>query len=326
MKPRVLCLRPERDFLDVGVTPPASLEISYLAPDDASLADAVREARALVIPAVGPKIDSELLAATPVQFVQVTGAGVDRLERDAISALGIEVANVPGGSNNALSEYVLSTAVALLRRFSEATWAMRAGDYAGVRSRIIGDGARGLEGLTVGIIGLGIIGRAVAAAFHARGAAIIYADAEPIEVDQTRGLDARQMPLDQLLGAADIVSIHVPLLPATRGLIGGREIALMKRDAVLVNASRGGIVDEAALAAALDEGRLLGAAVDVFEDEPPLADNPLLALRGKAASHLILTPHIGGITTSAWASVFARAWRNVENVLVHDRALEHRVY
>jgi phosphoglycerate dehydrogenase-like enzyme len=123
------------------------------------------------------------------------------------------------------------------------------------------------------------------------------------------------MPLDELLRSADVVTVHVPLLPATTGLIGAREFSLMKKGAVLIQASRGGIVDEQSLANALRSGHLGGAAVDVYSAEPPHPDNPLLRLDGEAAHRLLLTPHIAGVTRQSAAFLFRSAWQNVERVL-----------
>ena len=120
--------------------------------------------------------------------------------------------------------------------------------------------------------------------------------------------------------------MHVPLLPATQNLIGDRELARMKPGAVLIQASRGGIVDEAALAAHLASGHLGGAAVDVYSTEPPAADNPLLKLAGEAARRLLLTPHIAGVTRQASAFLFRSAWQNVERVLIQNQPPLNRVY
>jgi phosphoglycerate dehydrogenase-like enzyme len=116
------------------------------------------------------------------------------------------------------------------------------------------------------------------------------------------------------------------LLPETTNLIGARELARMKPRAVLIQASRGGVVDEAALAAALASGQLGGAAVDVYASEPPPADNPLLALTGDAARRLLLTPHIAGITRQSWGFMFRSAWQNVERVLIRGEPPLNRVY
>ena len=123
-----------------------------------------------------------------------------------------------------------------------------------------------------------------------------------------------------------MVTLHVPLVAATTGLVGARELAMMKAGTVLIQASRGGVVDEAALAEALESGHLGGAAIDVYSSEPPTAGNPLLALSGEAAQRTLLTPHIAGVTRQAAAYLFRSAWQNVERVLVEQQPPLNRVY
>jgi phosphoglycerate dehydrogenase-like enzyme len=127
-----------------------------------------------------------------------------------------------------------------------------------------------------------------------------------------------------LLRSADVVTLHVPLIPATQGLIGAQQLASMKKGAILVQASRGGIVDEKALADCLRAGHLGGAAVDVYSTEPPSADNPLLGLDGEAAQRLLLTPHIAGVTRQSAAFLFRTAWGNVERVLIEGETPLYR--
>jgi phosphoglycerate dehydrogenase-like enzyme len=177
---------------------------------------------------------------------------------------------------------------------------------------MIADSLLGLDGLTVGIVGFGAIGVAVASLFHKRGCTIVFHDPAPRDPRAAEELGAKACPLDGLLSTADVVSLHVPLLPQTTGLISARELARMKPGAVLIQASRGGVVDEAALAAALQSGYLGGAAVDVYSTEPPKTDHPLLALKGEAAQRVLLTPHIAGVTRQSAAFLFRAAWRNVE--------------
>jgi phosphoglycerate dehydrogenase-like enzyme len=321
----VVCLRPEQDFLKVGVTPPP-LEICYLAPDAPELADALRAATALIIPAVGPKLDPDVFADSAIKLVQVTGAGVDRLDAAAMTKLGIPVANVAGGSNDALADYCIAAALNLLRRMSWASNEIQKGNYAACRGAMIAASLRGLEGLTVGVVGLGHIGLSVAQAFARMGSNIVYFDPVVEQEALPPGLTARRLSLDKLLSQADVVTLHVPLLPVTENLIGTAELALMKDDAVLINAARGGVVDEAALADRLRSGALAGAAVDVYTTEPPPASNPLLALAGEAADRLLLTPHIAGVTRQAWAALFAAAWANVVRVVRDGQAPLNRVY
>jgi len=321
----ILCLRPEADFARVDALPPPSLEVLYRAPDDPALGDLLKTAAALVIPAVGPKLAAALFENTALRLVQVTGAGVDRLDRAALEKARIPVANVPGGSNSAVAEYAVTAALLLLRRFACADAEIKRGNYASYRSRMLADNLSGLDGLLVGVIGFGTIGRAVAQAFRNLGCRIGYCD-PAADASAAQAIGASPMTFDDLLARADIVTLHVPLLPQTRHLIGARELAKMKPGAVLIQASRGGIVDEAALAACLAAGGIYGAAIDVYATEPPEPGNPLLLLKGEAAQRLLLTPHIAGVTRQASARLFRAAWENVERVLVRNEAPQHRVF
>lgn len=322
----VLCLRPQADFQRAGVTPPATLAVNYRAIDDPQLASHVRGARALVIPAVGPKLVGPLFEGGSVRLVQVTGAGVDRLDEAAMKKLDIAVANVPGGSNSAVAEYVLASALVLLRRLAWADAEIRSANYVSFRGRMIADDLPGLEGLTVGVVGLGTVGLAVAEAFHRFGCPIVYCDPAPPDAQSAAKIGARAVPLDELFRIADVVTLHVPLLPQTRSMIGVRQFALMKPGAVLIQASRGGVVNEQALATHLKSGRLGGAAIDVYATEPPDPDNPLFALEGEAARRVLFTPHIAGVTRQSSATLFREAWANVERVLVRGEAPLNRVY
>ena len=310
----VLCLRPEADFQRVGALPPDSLKVVYRAPGDADVAELMKGARVLVIPAVGAKLPNALFENTSVRFVQVTGAGLDRLDLEFLRERGIGVANVPGGSNEAVAEYAVTTATVLLRGLMWADAEIRKGNYREFRAQMITENLQGLDGLTVGIIGFGITGVAVASAFQKRGCLIFYYDPAPRDPRTAEAVGAKSCSLEDLFQLADVVTLHVPLLPQTTGLIGARELAMMKPDAILIQSSRGGVVDEAALAEALKAGRLGGAAVDVYSAEPPGADNPLLALTGEAAQRILFTPHIAGVTRQSTAFLCRAAWRNIERV------------
>ncbi len=322
----VLCLRPRADFERVGALPPPCLDVTYRGPADADVPTLMKSARALVIPAVGPVLPAALFEGTSLQLVQVTGAGLDRLDRPTLQRLGIPVANVPGGSNRAVAEYAVTAAVLLLRRFAWADMEIRLGRYSECRAGIIEAGVGGLDGLLVGLVGFGTIGAAVAEAFHERSCRICFTDPTPSNPDVSRALDAKSLPLDTLLASSDVVTLHVPLLPSTKNLIADRELRLMKTGAVLIHAARGGVVDERALAAHLRSGRLGGAAVDVYSSEPPTRDNPLLALEGEAARRLLLTPHVAGVTRQSAAWLYSAAWRNVERVLVTGSTPLSRAY
>jgi phosphoglycerate dehydrogenase-like enzyme len=322
----VICLRPEADFLRAGVTPPAALKIAYRAHDDADTPVLVSAAQGVVIAAVGPKLPTALFENSAVKIVQVTGAGVDRLDEPALKRLGIAVCNVPGGSNTAVADYAVTTASVLLRRLAWADREIRAGNYVKFRGRMMADNLSGLDGLTVGVVGLGTIGLAVARAYHQRGCTMLYFDPAPRDKAAADAIGAKAVALEALLQASDVVSLHVPLTPATRGMIGETQLAAMKPGAALIQAARGGVVDEAALARHLASGHLGGAAVDVYSQEPPAADNPLFALKGDGADRLLFTPHVAGVTRQATAILFKTAWDNVEAVLTKGAAPLNRVY
>jgi phosphoglycerate dehydrogenase-like enzyme len=326
MKCDVLCLRPEADFERAGELAPTSLAVLYRSPNDAEVPELLKKARALLIPAVGPTLAPELFADTTVRFVQVTGAGLDRLDKSTLQSLGIAVANVPGGSNRAVAEYVVTAASLLLRRLSWADSEIEAGNYAAFRCRMLADNLSGFEGLLVGVVGFGVIGIAVAKLFHTMGCRISYYDPAPANRDAAETLSAKSMSLDELVRSADIVTLHVPLIPATQGLIGEPELATMKKGAVLIQASRGDVVDESALAKHLQSGNMGGAAVDVYSSEPPAADNPLLLLSGEARQRLLLTPHIAGVTRQSAATLFRSAWQNLQRVLIQKEPPLNRVY
>jgi phosphoglycerate dehydrogenase-like enzyme len=326
MSYEVLCLRPVVDFERAGAMPPAPLTVVYRALSDLDVPALMKQVSGLIIPAIGPKLPPALFSETKLKLLQVTGAGVDRVERSTLESLGIPVANVAGGSNSAVAEYAVTTASLLLRRFGRADAEIRTGNYVTFRAQMLADNLRGIEGLLVGVIGFGAIGVAVADAFHKMGCRIIFHDPVNSNSDAAERLDAKSVSLDELLTTADVVSLHLPLLPETKGIIGDAELAKMKHDAVLIQASRGGIVDETALAKHLTAGHLSGVAVDVYSTEPPTEDNPLLQLTAEASKRILFTPHIAGVTRQSSAFLFRSAWANIERVLVKNEAPLNRVF
>src|SRR5215813_4468516 len=199
----VLCLRPEADFTRVDAPAPASLTVDYRKPDDPALPQLMKAARAMIIPAVGPKLVPALFEGRDLKLVQVTGAGLDRLDQAALTRLGIPVANVPGGSNSAVAEYAVTSASLLLRRLAWSSAEIARGNYAAFRARMVADNLAGLEGLLVGVVGFGTIGVAVARAFHAAGARLCFHDPAPRDPAIAAALGAAALPLDELLTTAD---------------------------------------------------------------------------------------------------------------------------
>jgi D-3-phosphoglycerate dehydrogenase / 2-oxoglutarate reductase len=213
------------------------------------------------------------------------GIGVDTIDLAAATACGIVVSNAPTYCVSEVADHAAGLILSLARRIPWLDRQVRAGDWSSAQQGLWG--VRRLSTLTLGIVGLGKIGRQVARRMAPFGFRILGYDPY-LGDEQVRALGAAPSALDDLLHESDIVSLHVPLMPQTRGLIDGSKLGLMKTTAAIVNTSRGPVIDEAALIGALQADRLFGVALDVFEQEPPAPDNPLLRMD---PLRVILTPH-----------------------------------
>jgi D-3-phosphoglycerate dehydrogenase len=225
--------------------------------------------------------------APKLKVVGRHGVGVDNVDLEAATEHGIQVVNTPMAVVQPVAEHTVAMMLSLSKHMCVSETALRGGDFE-IRYRVMG---RELRGRTVGIIGFGRIGRRVAEILH-RGfdMQVLYTDVVPAP-EQERELGARKVDLEELLRTAEYITVHVPLLPETRHLIGDAQFDMMRRDALFFNASRGPVVDEAALYRALTEGKIAGAGLDVFEQEPTPADHPLLKL-----DNVVVTPHMATAT------------------------------
>lgn len=234
-----------------------------------------------------------------LKMISVAFTGVDHVAMEECGRRGILVSNCAGYSNTAVSELVFGLALSLYRHIPSCDQAVRQGKD---KTGLVG---LELAGKTFGVVGLGAIGRRTALLAQAFGCRVYAYNRSPKPMEGVTAVD-----LDTLLSVCDIVSLHVPLTQETKGMIGGRELALMKPDAILINTARGPVVDSAALAEALRENRLAGAAVDVFETEPPLpVEHPLLC-----CPNLIATPHVAFATKEA---LYQRACIALDNIAAY---------
>lgn len=257
------------------------------------------------------QVRGDLLAAAPgLRAVGRLGVGLDNIDLEACQARGIAVYPATGANDTAVAEYVITAAMLLLRGAYGASRAVAEGAWP--RNALMG---REVAGKRLGLVGFGAIARETARRAAALGMSLSAHDPYLAPGDAAWRPDygpVESLPLDALLAGSDVVSLHVPLTPETRGLIGADRIARMRPGAILINAARGGIVDEAALAQALRAGRLGGAALDVFEREP------LDAAAGavfRDVPNLILTPHIAGVTQESNTRVSALIARAVRRHL-----------
>jgi len=259
--------------------------------------------------------DEVLQAAQKLHIAQLVGVGYDQMNLPLCTELGIAVATNGGANALDVAEHTIAMILAFYRRFVEFDANVRNEGW-----RVLDSGLTTytIAGKTVGIIGMGQIGKQVTRLLNAFGATVIYYDAFRATVEIEQELDLRYVSLDTLYSQSDVISLHVPLLPTTQGMIGRRELALMKPNALLVNTCRGPVIQEDALLEALQRKQIRGAALDVLETEPPVPDNPLLQL-----DNLLLTPHTAGVTYDTWPRrgqfIFQnlqRAWEGQEPLAV----------
>lgn len=274
------------------------------------LAEAVRAARALIVRNRTQVRGDLLSAARKLTCIGRLGVGLDNIDLETCKARNIAVFPAAGANDLPVAEYVIAMAMTLLRGAYGSTAEVAAGAWP--RQDLIG---REISGKVLGLVGFGSIAREVgrrANAFRMDVAAF-----DPfVPLDHPAWDDARQCDLDTLLSISDVVSLHVPLTAETRHMIGKLQLEAMKPQAVLINAARGGIVDEVALVEALRSGHLAGAALDVFDNEPLDAEN---GARFAGIRNLILTPHIAGLTEEADRRVGSVTVSNVMNHLERGR-------
>lgn len=271
----------------------------------AELESLLADADGLVIRS-GTKVTADVIAKAPrLRVIGRAGIGVDNVDLTAATARGIAVLNTPEGNNVTTAEHAIALLVSLARHIPQATASMKQGQWE--KSKFTG---LELYNRTLGVIGLGNIGRIVAQ--RAQGLAMKVIAYDPhITAEVAARLDVELVPLDELFARADAITVHVPKTKETAGLLGRDAFAKMRKGVLVVNAARGGIIDEAALLEALESGRVAGAALDVFDKEPPPADHPLVL-----HERVICTPHLGASTEQAQLNVSIAIAEQVRDYLL----------
>lgn len=244
-----------------------------------------------------------------LRVVSRTGVGFDQIDVDAATEAGVAVCNVPGYGTEVVSDHAITLALDVLRRTNELDAMLRSGTWSYTSHRPLGQ----VYGRVFGVVGMGAIGRATARKANGLGFKVICASRSLKPGRRTpEGYDV--LTLEGLLQQADVVSFHTALTPDTRHLLNADRLALMKKTAIVVNTSRGAVIDTAALACALKADRLWGAGIDVFETEPVAADDPLLT-----APHTVLTPHVAYWSEESGVELRTRATQAVIDVLSGNR-------
>ncbi len=269
----------------------AGFEIVYEEyPSEERLIELIKDVDAIIVRSK-PKVTRRVIkAAEKLRVIARAGVGLDNIDLEAAEEKGIKVFNAPSAPTQSVAELTIGLMLAVTRKIAYADRKMREGVW--TKKQCLG---HELRGKVLGVIGMGRIGSAVARiAYHGFGMKIIYYDVKKCPKEIEEELKAECVDLDTLFKTADIVTIHVPLIPATKHLVNEEKLRLMKKTAILINTARGGVVDTEALVKALKEGWIAGAGLDVFEEEPLPPDHPLTKL-----DNVVLTPHIGANTVEA---------------------------
>jgi phosphoglycerate dehydrogenase-like enzyme len=315
MPPRIVVVPPS--FAEIAEIArsiaPAGFELAVTRNSRAEIEPAVATAEYLVCFPGVPSDDAFFRSAPKLKLFQLLSAGYDDVDLEAARRARVPVCNNGGANAISVAEHAMMLMLGVSRR---VVW--QHGNVSSGRWRGNGPAPRMYEifDKTLGIVGLGTIGKKVARLARAFGMRVQYYDIVRLSEDAEDALGVRFRLLRELLGTSDYVSIHVPLNASTRHMIGAAELALMKPLAVLINTSRGPVVDEAALTRALADGKLFGAGLDVFDREPPPPDNPLFSL-----DNVLLTAHFAGPTYDNNVARLRNAFDNVQRVQRGERPL-----
>ena len=253
--------------------------------DEETLRSVIGEYEALIVRSRTQVTREVLERAHKLKVIGRAGVGVDNIDLDVATRRGVVVLNAPGGNTVSAAELTISLALATVRNIPQADASVRRGEWDRQKFKGIE-----LDGKTLGLVGAGRIGTEVARRARAFGMRVLVYDPY-LSKERAEQHHMELVTLPDLLEESDLVSLHCPLTDETKGLIGSKELAMMKKSAYLVNAARGGVIDEDALAQALAEGRLAGAALDVYAREPITSESPLLQL-----GNAVLSPHLGAAT------------------------------
>ena len=315
MPPRILMMENPLSAIEIArELAPAGMEL-VVAPLGSPEFEAALPGADFLVGFGNRAVNTEFFKRAPkLKLMQLLSAGYDTVDIEAARGAGVPVCNNGGANSTAVSEHAILLMMAVARRLVWQHESVAAGRWRG--NDLAGTKLYELRDKTLGIIGLGAIGKKVARLANAFGMKVHYYDIRRVSEAEEDALQVRFKLLGEILRNADIVSLHVPLTPASRHMIGAAEIALLKPTAYLINTCRGPVIDEPALIAALTDGRIAGAGLDVFDQEPPPADNPLFRLK-----NVVLTPHFAGPTWDNQQARFRNAFDNCQRVARGEKPL-----
>ena len=288
---------------------------------DGEIIGLVQNADAIVADAVSPVSKAMMEAFPSLKLVHSEGVAFNVIDVNAARERGIYVCNNAGVNAGAVAEQAILLMLACLRSAVVGDAAVRGGRQIQMKERLMVEGIRELGDCKVGLVGFGAI--AVQAAIRLRpfGCNLAYWNRNRRPAQTEEELGVKFLELDELARTCDIVSLHVPVTPETTNLVDAEFLAKMKPDSILINTARGEIVDQVALASALEHGQIGAAGMDTLSPEPVTLDHPLASLRGPAAQRIIFSPHIGGVTQGMFRRAWTNIWQNIEHVEKGERPI-----
>ena len=299
---------------DLPITKEVEAVVMLRGTSDGDILAVADDADFIVADAVSP-VSAQLMAAMPnLKLVHSEGVAYNAIDVAAARDRGVLVCNNAGVNAGAVAEQAILLMLACLRHMPEGDTAVRQGRQINVKERLMVEGIRELGDCKVGLVGLGAIAVETARRLRPFGSEVFYWNRNRRPEETEIDLGVGYLLLDELARTCDIVSLHVPVTPETENLVDAAFLASMKNDAVLINTARGEIVDQVALAEALEDGTIAAAGLDTLSPEPVPADHPLAQLSGDAAYRVVLSPHIGGVTAGMFRRAWHTIWQNIDRV------------
>lgn len=286
---------------------------------DEEIVIAAGDADFIVADAISPVSKQLMDSFSSLKLIHSEGVAYNAIDVKTATSKGLFVCNNAGVNDGAVAEQAILLMLACLRNLIPGDAAVRAGKQIQVKERLMVEGIRELGDCKVGLVGLGAIAAQTALRLKAFGTDVYYWNRTQRTSEREQELGVRYLPLDELARACDIVSIHVPVTPETTNLVDAAFLESMKPNSILINTARGEIVDQVALAQALEDGVIGAAGLDTLSPEPVAADHPLVLLSAEAASKLALSPHIGGVTEGMFRRAWTTIWQNIARVSRGER-------
>ncbi len=303
--------RTEKYLPDLPIVHETELVVAPRGTSDDDLIALAEDADVIMADAISP-VSAYLIEHMPhLKLIHSEGVAYNEIDIDAARAHNVMVCNNAGVNASGVAEQAILLMLACLRNAISADAAVRAGNQIQTKEHMMVEGIRELGDCSVGLIGFGAIAQATAHRLANWGCSIMYNKRTPLSAQDETDLNVHYATIEDITRTCDIVSLHVPVTDATRNLVNADFLARMKNDAILINTARGEIVDNIALANALETNTIGGAGLDTVSPEPVQPDNPLLGLSDAAAKRIVFSPHIGGVTEGMFYRAHRMIWENV---------------